>query len=154
MCLQKEKKSDGLNLNDTNESHQGCSDESVVCTSVRLRDVNLYCESGKIKSSTSIVCDSFTSDEDAVGTLNCFYGELPLSTASFIPTTERSIPETTEKPKEDTSFFGGIKNFFMNSLWKLNLISNSNETVLEDVTEKFLVKDENLWLPEALPITL
>lgn len=107
-----------------------------------------------MKSSTSIVCDSSTSNEDAVDTLNCFYGELPPSSASFIPTTERSIPETNEEPKKETSFFGVIKNFFINSMRKLNLVSNSNETVVEDVTENILVEDYKMWLPEALPITL
>lgn len=156
ICLDEVRSFDGSFLNDANETKAECFEENLQClTSAGFNDVNLSCESGKLKSSSSIFCDSLTTVNNDENILSCFYGELHLNLASFIPTTESSIPATTEK-QEETSFFGSVKGFFSSSWKKLNFFQSSepNEVTDEDVTEKFAFQNNTSWLPEALPITL
>lgn len=139
-------------LNSTDNAPEACVNKAGICELLKFDDENLNCESGVLTSNSSIVCDSFEiveSTKTMIKTLQCHYGELAPKLASFIPTTESSLRQTTVKD-ETTSFYDDVKMFFKN-LW--SKVSDSAEEPNEPVES---LDDENFynWTPEALTINV
>lgn len=151
-CSEKDPLMTTSNPNDDDANTEDCVDKTINCNSVEFSDENLLCESGILTSISAVVCDSFEIVGDIpITVLNCHYGELPTRLASFVPTTESSIPQTTIKPEEDSSLFGVVKSFFGNILKKVNLGSDE-ETSVGETTESIFDQMDGNWVPEALPV--
>jgi hypothetical protein len=121
----------------------------LTCEQKAFDVANLhYYSTGILSSSFPIVCNATESANNVKTTLNCYFGELPPYLASFIPTTESSMSQTTT-PKNDVGFFTKTENFFRN----LFGMSKDEEKFVEETTE-FNYKNGIDWVPEALPVDL
>lgn len=120
------------------------SNKTLACDLTDIIDP-VYCFEGTLLSNAAIVCDSsskhrysvvvngttFNETEDVV---NCHFGELPESQASFIPMMTFEDLETTEK---SVSFDTKMRNFFYSMFGKSETIEASTES-------------PQVWIPEAM----
>lgn len=134
-------------LNSTNNVLEACVNKAGICELLKFDDENLNCESGVLTSNSSIVCDSLEIAETTttIKTLQCHYGELAPKLASFVPTTESSVRQTTVKAKEGTSLYDDVK-MFLKNIWKK--VSDSAEEPMDLLTDVNIT----IWEPEALVV--
>lgn len=125
-------------------SKQNCSSNQFLCDSAEIDDT-INCKDGALISSQPVVCV-----EEDLSILECYFGELPIRSASFIPTTENPFPQTTEKSVEEDSFIDNIKNYFLN-LFGMN---TKRVETSETTTNAIFTDDETVWIPDALPVVL
>lgn len=131
-------------------SIQNCTSKQFLCDSAEIDDT-INCKDGALRSSQPIVCETAKAEEDSkdVSILECYFGELPIRSASFIPTTERPIL-TTEKTVGENSFIDKIKNFFQNLFAQNTRIVETPELEANAIFSD----DETVWTPDALPVVL
>ena len=135
-----------------------CSNITMECDMKDNVD-NLFCTNATLVSRVSLVCNSTTIIEgtninDSIAILDCYEGQIPSYSASFIPTTTEAPLKSVEKR---LSMSAKVHIFFMKISGKSDIVekvrTSSTTTAPEPIGSRFLLNEnETLWVPEALTI--
>jgi len=139
-----------------------CLNKTMECDVTDSKSAGgVYCTNdGTLKSTESIVCDSTTilngtNVNETSTILNCYYGLLPETMASFIPTqtTEAPVTTTTEK---SLSFGAHVHVFLLKLIGKSEALEKQTTTASPIEEDPRLLaaaeRNETVWIPEAITI--